>query len=98
MKKNHCDFPTYMASLARSLRRQGRFGTAHVYEAALRRVLHFSRGRPLPFSRVDREWLLAFQNYLLERQLRWNQQPALPQVCRDYEPAVPDERRNHQMG
>ena len=72
MKKNHCDFPTYMASLARSLRRQGRFGTAHVYEAALRRVLHFSRGRPLPFSRVDREWLLAFQNYLLERQLRWN--------------------------
>lgn len=67
MKKKNCDFPAYMAALVRLLRHQGRFGTAHVYQAALRRVLDFCGRRPLYFSQIDRGWLRAFQAYLLER-------------------------------
>lgn len=66
------DFSAYMAFCVESLEKEGRFGTAHVYRAVLRRLLDFCGSRPLGFPQLTSGWLRRFQNYLLERRLRWN--------------------------
>lgn len=71
MKKNY-SLTAYMSTQIERLEHEGRFGTAHVYRAALRRITDFCGGRALPFSAITAGWLRAFQNYLLERQLSWN--------------------------
>lgn len=70
--KKVCDLSAYMAALTQTLERDGRFGTAHVYKATLRRVRDFCGNRPLLFSHITAGWLRGFQNYLLERRLKWN--------------------------
>ena len=52
--------------------KEGRPGTAHVYQSTYNRVLDFMGGRPLPFAELTPSWLKAFQNYLLSWQLQWN--------------------------
>lgn len=68
-KKNLMDF---MKRIITGFMKEGRPGTAHVYQSTYNRVLDFMGGRPLPFAELTPSWLKAFQNYLLSRQLQWN--------------------------
>ena len=68
-KKNLMDF---MKRVITGFMKEGRPGTAHVYQSTYNRVLDFMGGRPLPFAELTPSWLKAFQNYLLSRQLQWN--------------------------
>ena len=68
-KKNLMDF---MKRVITGFVKEGRPGTAHVYQSTYNRVLDFMGGRPLPFAELTPSWLKAFQNYLLSRQLQWN--------------------------
>ena len=68
-KKNLMDF---MKRVITGFMKEGRPGTAHVYQSTYNRVLDFMGGRPLPFAELTPSWLKAFQNYLLSWQLQWN--------------------------
>lgn len=72
MEHRNKSLTTYMAVLVKQMEADGRIGTAHVYHNALKRILDFTGGRPLPFGELTPGWLKAFQNYLLGRQLQWN--------------------------
>ena len=63
-KKNLMDF---MKRIITGFMKEGRPGTAHVYQSTYNRVLDFMGGRPLPFAELTPSWLKAFQNYLLSR-------------------------------
>ena len=71
MSKN-TDFIAYMSALVQQLEQDGRYGTAHVYRYALRRLCAYCGGRSFPFSNLTPGWLLGFQEYLLGCGLRWN--------------------------
>lgn len=68
-EKNLMDF---MKRVIDCLVKEGRPGTAHVYQSTYNRVADFMGGRPLAFTELTSSWLKAFQNYLLSRQLQWN--------------------------
>ena len=68
-KKNLMNF---MKRVITGFMKEGRPGTAHVYQSTYNRVLDFMGGRPLPFAELTPSWLKAFQNYLLSWQLQWN--------------------------
>lgn len=71
MKKEKC-LTDYMASIVATMHKEGRLGTAHVYNSTLNRILDFNGNSPLKFNRITPHWLQQFQNYLLSRQLHWN--------------------------
>ena len=68
-KKNLMDF---MKRIITGFMKEGRPGTAHVYQSTYNRILDFMGGRPMDFAELTPSWLKAFQNYLLSRQLQWN--------------------------
>ena len=68
-KKNLMEF---MKRVIAGFVKEGRPGTAHVYQSTYNRILDFMGGRPMDFAELTPSWLKAFQNYLLSRQLQWN--------------------------
>ena len=62
----------FMKRIITGFMKEGRPGTAHVYQSTYNRVLDFMGGRPMDFAELTPSWLKAFQNYLLSRQLQWN--------------------------
>lgn len=62
----------YMACTVATMLKEGRLGTAHVYNSTLNRIRDFNGDMPLKFNRITPHWLQEFQNYLLSRQLHWN--------------------------
>lgn len=54
------------------LRQEGRFATAHVYKNALRSFSQFCRTQSIAFSRITRENLKRYSNYLMVSHLRPN--------------------------
>lgn len=68
-KKNLMDF---MKRIIAGFVREGRPGTAHVYQSTYNRIADFIGNNQLTFDEITPTWLKAFQNYLLSRQLKWN--------------------------
>lgn len=68
-KKNLMDF---MKRIIAGFVREGRPGTAHVYQSTYNRIADFTGNCQLTFDEITPIWLKAFQNYLLSRQLKWN--------------------------
>lgn len=71
MSKNR-DFIAYMSALVQQLEQDGRYGTAHVYRYALRRLRAYCGGRPFSFANLTPGWLQGFQDHLRECGLRGN--------------------------
>ena len=71
MVKN-TDFIVFLAARAEQLKQDGRYGTAHVYRFALRRLRAYCGDRTLRFADLTVGWLRGFQDYLLRGGLRWN--------------------------
>lgn len=63
---------TYMVNVIHRFKEEGRMGTAHVYQSTLNRIADFTKGEPPGFKQLTPHWLMTFQEYLLNRQLRWN--------------------------
>lgn len=71
MHKN-TDFIVFMTALVEKLEQDGRYGTAHVYRSALRRLCGYCGKQSFRFSDLTSGWLLGYQAYLLGCRLRWN--------------------------
>lgn len=54
------------------LREQGRYSSAKSYQDALNSFLRFCGQEAIPYTRVDREMLLRYQDYLQDRECSWN--------------------------
>lgn len=61
-----------MASVIDELEAEQRFGTAHVYKAALRALTGFVGGGEIYFGALSPGWLKRFETYLRARQRHWN--------------------------
>lgn len=48
------------------------YGTAHVYQSTLRRVMEFEGEETLDFKDLTPAWLKSFQDHLLDSRLQWN--------------------------
>ncbi len=70
MEKNR--FTICANSYIESLRKEGRYSTAHVYKNALRSFTQFSGTPSIAFHQVNRESLKRYGNYLLTRRLKLN--------------------------
>lgn len=66
------NFLAYMGTVVSNLEGERRHGTAHVYRSVLRCVMEFEGRDVFNFNELTSLWLKDFQEYLLERQLRWN--------------------------
>lgn len=62
----------FVTKLIEQLKLEQRYGTAHVYQSTMNRLVRFSKGEKIYFSQLSPEWLRKFQNHLLENQLAWN--------------------------
>lgn len=62
----------FMKQIISGFIKEGRHGTAHVYQSTYNRINDFIGGRVLTFSEITPSWLKSFQGYLLTRQLQWN--------------------------
>ena len=54
------------------LREQGRYSSAKSYQDALNSFLRFCGQEVIPYTRIDREMLLRYQDYLQDRECSWN--------------------------
>ena len=54
------------------LREQGRYSSAKSYQDALNSFLRFCGQEVIPYTRIDREMLLRYQDYLRDRECSWN--------------------------
>ena len=54
------------------LRQEGRYSTAHVYKHAIRSFSQFCGTQSITFSRINRETLKRYSNYLLASRLKPN--------------------------
>lgn len=62
----------FVTKLIEELKLEQRYGTAHVYQSTLNRLIHFTDGEKLYFSHLSPGWLMKFQKHLLDDQLAWN--------------------------
>lgn len=62
----------FMTVVISDLRLEGRYGTAYVYEYALRAFTEFVGGGEIFFSAVSRRWLKRFEQRLRESLKSWN--------------------------
>lgn len=62
----------FVTKLIEQLKLEQRYGTAHVYQSTMNRLVRFAKGEKIYFSQLSPEWLRKFQNHLLENQLAWN--------------------------
>lgn len=62
----------FVTKLIEELKQEQRYGTAHVYQSTLNRLILFANGEKLYFNRFSPEWLMKFQKHLLADQLAWN--------------------------
>lgn len=72
MKKNNINLMDFMKQIIANLLKEGRYGTAHVYQSTYNRISDFIGNNSITFEQLNPAWLKAFQNYLLSRQLQWN--------------------------
>ena len=54
------------------LRQEGRYSTAHVYKHAIRSFSRFCGTQSITFSKINRETLKRYSNYLLASRLKPN--------------------------
>lgn len=54
------------------LREQGRYSSAKSYQDALNSFLRFCGQEMILYTRIDREMLLRYQDYLRDRECSWN--------------------------
>ncbi len=54
------------------LRQEGRYSTAHVYKHAIRSFSQFCGTQSLTFSKINRETLKRYSNYLMASRLKPN--------------------------
>lgn len=72
MKKSNINLMDFMKQIIANLLKEGRYGTAHVYQSTYNRIVDFTGRYSMNFDDLTPIWLKAFQNYLLSRQLQWN--------------------------
>ena len=70
MKKNR--FSTCASNYIDCLRKEGRYSTAHVYKHAIRSFSQFCGTQSITFSKINRETLKRYSNYLLASRLKPN--------------------------
>lgn len=72
MKEENKSFSDYMLRLIEELKLEERFGTAHVYQYALRAYTGFVGGGEFFFGALTRRSLKRFENYLRDKLCSWN--------------------------
>ena len=70
MKKNR--FSTCASNYIDCLRKEGRYSTAHVYKHAIRSFSQFCGTQSITFSKINRETLKRYSNYLMASRLKPN--------------------------
>ena len=71
MKKEE-DFVMGLSIYMACLREKKRYSTAKSYQDALNSFLRFCGQEVIPYTRIDREMLLRYQDYLRDRECSWN--------------------------
>lgn len=62
----------FVTELIDQLRKEQRYGTAHVYQSTLNRLTRFMGSNSMTFSQLTAQWLVGFEKSLLADQLTWN--------------------------
>lgn len=70
MKKNR--FSTCASNYIDCLRKEGRYSTAHVYKNAVRSFSQFCGTQSIEFTKINRENLKRYSNYLTASRLKPN--------------------------
>lgn len=68
-KKNLSEF---MKQLIRSLKEEGRYSTAHIYQSTLNAFVRFSKTDKVQINQLERAVLKRFENYLRNKECSWN--------------------------
>ncbi|MDD2952041.1 MAG: site-specific integrase [Parabacteroides sp.] len=66
------DFVKGMRRYIARLREQGRYSSAKSYQDALNSFRRFCGREVIPYTCMDKEMLLGYQDYLLDREYSWN--------------------------
>lgn len=61
-----------LSTIIGELRENGRWGTAHIYQATLNVFSTFNNNQELPLRRLDQAVLKRFENHLRQRDCSWN--------------------------
>lgn len=72
MNRNEITLQEMFSSVIGELREGGRWGTAHIYRSAANAFVAFNKGQPLPMRRLSPTVLKRFENFLRQRNCRWN--------------------------
>lgn len=62
----------FVTELIDQLRKEQRYGTAHVYQSTLNRLTRFMDSNSMTFNQLTVQWLVSFEKSLLADQLTWN--------------------------
>jgi len=65
-------FDVYIEDMIRELQVKGKYSSAETFDAALKRIRHCFGYESIPFSRVDKEWVVSFRTYLKDNTLSTN--------------------------
>lgn len=66
------NFIVFFKNVAKELRAEGNFGTAHVYRSTLNAVVTFHGNSYLDYRQITAEWLKKLEVYLRGRGCSWN--------------------------
>lgn len=62
----------FMEQLIRSLKEEGRYSTAHIYQSTLHAFVRFSKTDRIQIGQLERAGLKKFENYLRNKGCSWN--------------------------
>jgi hypothetical protein len=65
-------FDVYIEEMIQELQVKGKYSSAETFDAALKRIRQCFGYESIPFSRVDKEWVLSFRTYLEDNTLSTN--------------------------
>lgn len=72
MKTKNLTLQEMMLTIIEDLRENGRWGTAHIYQASLNAFSVFVKNQTLPLRKLSPTLLKRFENHLRQRNCSWN--------------------------
>ena len=72
MIRNEITLQKMFSMIVEELRENGRWGTAHIYQATSNAFSAFVNTQPLPLRKLSPTVLKRFENHLRQRNCSWN--------------------------
>lgn len=70
--KKKSNLTMFMNQLIATFKKEGRYGTAHIYQSTLNAFIQFCKTDNIPFCWLERSFLKKFETYLRQKGNAWN--------------------------